>query len=209
MIRFYRVNDKYGEFSNFSPYEIYVLGMNWKTSEHYFQARKFNNSDLIIKVMDAPTPKEAASIGRDRKNKICENWELIKLDVMREAIYAKFTQHNNLKKLLLSTGDEVIVEASPYDYFWSEGADQTGGNHLGKILMEVRDRIRKESNHPPIAPWEFNSEAEPYDFFWSQGEAEDVAVNWYRYIKSLSREEREKYFYDVESPDNWRKHFIN
>lgn len=208
-IKFYKVNDKYGEFSNFSPYEVHVLGTTWKTSEHYFQARKFQDSNLVIKVMDASTPMEAANIGRDRNNKIRDDWESIKLEVMKEVILAKFTQHENLKELLLSTGTEDIVEASQYDSFWGEGADGKGKNHLGNILQEVREQIRQSSSVVVTAPWEFNSEAEPYDFYWSQGEAEDVAVNWYKYIKSLSSEEQEKYFVDSKIPKNWRDWALN
>jgi len=205
MIRFYKVNEKFGEFSNFSPYEVYVLGTTWKTSEHYFQARKFQDSNLVLKVMDAPSPMEAAKIGRDRNNTIRDDWESIKLDVMREVVHAKFTQHASLKKLLLSTGNEDIVEASPYDSFWGEGSDGSGTNHLGKVLMEVREQIRQESSVEVTTPWSFNSEAEPYDFFWSQGEAEDIVVNWYKYIKSLSDENRERYFVQAQTPDNWRE----
>lgn len=209
MIRFYKVNERYGGFSNFSPHEVLVLGTTWKTSEHYFQARKFQNSNLILKVMDAPTPMEAANIGRDRNYLIRSDWESIKLGVMREVILAKFTQHEDLKILLLSTGFEDIVEASPYDFFWGEGADGSGTNHLGKILMEVREQIRQISNVDVIAPWNFNSEAEPYDFFWSQGEAEDIAINWYKFVKSLSTNDKEQYFLAVRIPDNWREWFSN
>ncbi|WP_082355647.1 NADAR family protein [Pseudoalteromonas porphyrae] len=209
MIRFYKVSEKYGEFSNFSPYEVVVLGMVWKTSEHYFQARKFQDSSLVIKVMDAPTPMEAANIGRDRSYPIREDWDTIKLEVMKEVILAKFTQNENLKELLLSTGSEKIVEASPYDYFWGEGADGSGKNYLGRILMEAREDIRKTSCVDVIAPWTFNSDAEPYDFFWSQGEAEDVAVNWYKYVKSLSNEELEQYFAESKIPENWRQWAMN
>lgn len=204
MIKFYRINDSYGEFSNFSPYNIILRGTTWNTSEHYFQARKFKDVDLIFKVMDAPTPMEAARIGRDRNNKIREEWESIKLDIMKEAVYAKFTQHRNLKDLLLSTGNEELVEASPYDSFWGEGEDGKGLNHLGKILMEVREQIRQEPPIEVILPWEFNAEAEPYDFFWSQGEAESIIVNWSRHVKSLSDEEKEQYFNEIQIPDNWR-----
>jgi ribA/ribD-fused uncharacterized protein len=205
-IEFYKVNEKYGEFSNFSSFNIYLLGTTWKTTEHYFQARKFHDSNIVLKIMDATSPKEAAWIGRDLNNKIRNDWELIKIDVMREAIYAKFTQHNCLRELLLSTNDELIIEASPYDYFWGEGAEKTGKNYLGQILMEVRGKIKLAPKFEVIAPWDFNSEAEPYDFFWSQGKAEDILVNWYTYIKSLSSEEKKEYIRCNSIPESWGKH---
>jgi hypothetical protein len=70
-----------------------------------------------------------------------QDWEDIKVDVMRRGLQAKFQQNENLKKLLLSTGDAEIVEDSPYDSFW--GAARNGKNMLGKLLMEVRQTLKE------------------------------------------------------------------
>ena len=181
------------------------MGTVWQTSEHYFQARKFTSNKVMLSVMDAATPMEAAKIGRNPSNELRNDWESIKDEVMREAVAAKFSQHNDLRKLLLSTGDEEIIEASPRDYYWGEGEDGTGRNELGKILMQVRTELReKELQPPPVEPWIFNSMAEPYDFFWSQGEAEQVVVKWNQYFSSLSKEQKQKVIMSDETPTEWK-----
>jgi ribA/ribD-fused uncharacterized protein len=63
---------------------------------------------------------------------------------MREALWAKFTQHPELRSLLLSTGDETIVEHTENDNYWGDGGDGSGRNRLGVLLMELREKLRTE-----------------------------------------------------------------
>lgn len=145
-IYFYKVWQPYGCFSNFSPHGIQIRGTYWPTVEHYYQAQKFVGSvdAVIIPVIHAaPTPEAAAALGRCCTRKLRQDWELVKTQVMREAVLQKFLTHTDIRKVLLFTGDEILVENSPTDYFWGCGADQTGHNQLGKILMNVREQIRK------------------------------------------------------------------
>ena len=58
--------------------------------------------------------------------------------IMYEVVYAKFTQHEDLTKLLLDTGDECLVEAAEHDPYWGWGPSRNGLNKLGRILMTVR-----------------------------------------------------------------------
>ena len=90
----------------------------------------------------ASTPARAAEIGRQRSRPLRPDWEDVKDDVMRVAVRAKFTQHEELRELLLSTGDEELVEHTTNDAYWADGGDGTGKNMLGKILMEVRAELR-------------------------------------------------------------------
>ena len=141
VIEFYLVNEAYGEFSNFSRFRVWLAGKSWPTSEHYFQAMKFDSEVDQEAIRLAATPKIAAEMGRDRKRKLREDWESVKDDVMRDVLLAKFTQHEVLKVLLLSTGDCKLVEHTKNDAYWGDGGDGTGKNRLGEILMEVRSRI--------------------------------------------------------------------
>ncbi len=146
-IYFYKVNEPYGCFSNFSPHSIQLQGEKWKTVEHYYQAQKFLGSideenSLIIK--SAPTPEQAAALGRDCRRQLRSNWEQIKLQVMRKAVLQKFLTHQDIQAILLSTADVLIVEDSPNDYYWGCGKAKTGDNHLGKILMSVREEIKSK-----------------------------------------------------------------
>lgn len=145
-IYFYKVNELYGCFSNFSPHRICIQGQNWQTVEHYYQSQKFvgtQDAALIPIIHAATTPEEAAALGRDRTRKVRLDWELVKAHVMREAVLTKFLTHADIQMVLLATGDRLIVENSATDYYWGCGRDRSGQNQLGKILMSVRQEIRQ------------------------------------------------------------------
>jgi ribA/ribD-fused uncharacterized protein len=141
-IEFYSVGDDYGELSNFALYPITLKGKRWPTSEHYFQAQKFLATQDQEEIRSANTPMLAARWGRDRKRKLRRDWESVKIGVMREAVEAKFRQHDELRALLLATGDAILVEHTENDEFWGDGGDGSGRNELGRILMAVRERLR-------------------------------------------------------------------
>ncbi len=143
-IRFYRVNDPYGCFSNFAPYEIEMEGTRWPTSEHYFQAQKFESAEAKKEIREDSSPMNAARRGRNRKWPLRPDWEQVKDQVMYEAVKAKFTQHADLKENILSTGDSTIIEHTDNDRYWADGGDGSGKNMLGQILMRVREELRKE-----------------------------------------------------------------
>jgi N-glycosidase YbiA len=140
-INFYRASDDYGEFSNFSRHSIFLDGARWPTSEHYFQAQKFHDAAYRERIRRARSPMDAANLGRDRKQKLRNDWESVKDEVMRKALRAKFTQHEELKILLLGTGDAKLVEHTANDSYWGDGGDGRGRNRLGQLLMQVREEL--------------------------------------------------------------------
>lgn len=142
-IYFYVEREKpYGCFSNFSAHSFMLDELYWATSEHYFQAQKFMGTPYLEKVRQTKTPKDAANMGRDRSFPLRLDWEQVKDDVMRKAVLQKFTTHADIREILLATGDEVLVENSPVDYYWGCGKDGSGKNKLGQILMEIRGALR-------------------------------------------------------------------
>jgi len=144
-IYFYKVWQPYGCFSNFSPHGIEIQGTYWATVEHYYQAQKFVGSveatKIIPLIQAAPSPEMAAALGRCPTRQLRPDWDLVKTQVMRQAVFKKFITHREIREVLLTTGDEVLVENSPTDYFWGCGDDKSGQNHLGRILMLVREEI--------------------------------------------------------------------
>jgi ribA/ribD-fused uncharacterized protein len=134
--------DPHGCFSNFSHHGFELGGCWWPTSEHYFQAQKFAGTPHADAVRGARTAKLAAEMGRDRKRPLRRDWEGVKDDVMRRAVLRKFETHADIRALLLDTGEEQIVEHAPRDHYWGSGADGSGKNMLGRILMEVRATLR-------------------------------------------------------------------
>jgi len=146
IIRFFSVSDDYGCFSNFAPYPVRIMGKDWQTSEHFFQAQKFldrHDQELVRKIH---CPVVAARMARRAERHRREDWDEIKDSVMRQAVLAKFSQHEEIRRILVATGDAVIVEHSQKDRYWGDAGDGSGENMLGKILMEVREELRRESD---------------------------------------------------------------
>lgn len=144
-IRFYRVNEPYGEFSNFSAHPFELKGKTWPTSEHYFQAQKFAGTEHEEAIRLAKSPMVAARMGRDRERPLRADWEMVKDEIMREALRAKFQQHPALRGLLLKTGEAELIEHTANDQYWADGGDGTGRNRLGQLLMELRAELKGTS----------------------------------------------------------------
>ena len=141
---FYATDKPYGEFSNFSRHPIVLDSVTWPTSEHYFQAQKFAGTPFVAEVRAQPTPMLAAQMGRRRDLPFRADWDAVKDDVMRAALRAKFTQHPELRALLLETGDAELIEHTRNDSYWADGGDGSGRNRLGELMMELRGTLRKE-----------------------------------------------------------------
>jgi ribA/ribD-fused uncharacterized protein len=142
VIKFYGTSSEYGCFSNFAPHPIRLNGCTWPTVEHYFQAQKFPDTEYEEAIRRAKSPAKAKGMGRTRRYRLRRDWERVKDGIMREAVLAKFTQHEDIREMLLATGDALIIEDSPTDAYWGIGAHGGGKNKLGKILMSVRDQLR-------------------------------------------------------------------
>ena len=142
ILDFYSTKDPYGEFSNFSGFPVFVDGEWWSTSEHYYQAQKYETEELRDWVQFAPSPMEAANRGRDPKFPKRKDWDQVKDSFMEKVLFDKYTRHEELRELLLSTGDSHIYEHTTNDCYWGDCGNRTGKNHLGLLLMKVRDSLR-------------------------------------------------------------------
>ena len=143
-IRFYKEFGEYGYLATYSNYGFFKDGVFWKTSEHYYQAQKFKDSETKIRIQNAETPKIASTIGRDRKLNLRSDWEEVKQDVMFDAVYYKFKQNKDILQKLLDTGNARIVEATVKESYWGCGPNNDGQNNYGKILIKVREKLRIE-----------------------------------------------------------------
>ncbi len=141
VIEFYSTTGDYGCFSNFSRHSIFLKKKRWPTSEHYFQAQKFAGEPDEEEIRTTAKPAQAASMGRDRKRPLRRDWESVKEQVMLDALRAKFTQHDDLKAILIGTGDAVLVEHTVNDSYWGDGGDGSGRNRLGQLLMKLREEL--------------------------------------------------------------------
>jgi hypothetical protein len=145
------IEQPYGCFSNFSAHGFELDNAWWPTSEHYFQAQKFAGTPFVEQVRQARSPKEAASLGRQRTLPLRPDWEQAKDEIMLQAVLRKFETHADIRAILLGTEDEEIIENTTTDQYWGCGTDGTGQNMLGKTLMQVRQILRNRTHHeqPP------------------------------------------------------------
>ncbi len=164
----------YGIFSNFPMRPIVIDGATWNSSEIYFQAKKFVGTEHEALVAAAADSQTAADMGRERTRPLRADWDQplpegkgewadneqlrtlwakyvgvdrpmrVKDYVMFVAVRAKFTQHEEYREVLISTGDAIIVEQTKNDSYWADGGDGSGFNMLGKLLMIVRDMIASQ-----------------------------------------------------------------
>lgn len=129
--------DEYFFLSNFYPVEIKLDGIVYPNAEAAFQAQKTLDVEERRKFSMLKEPVQAKRLGR--KVKLRDDWEEVKLDIMTEIVSQKFLQHPHLIEMLLQTGDEELVEGNKWgDRFWGVCKGK-GENHLGKILMKIRD----------------------------------------------------------------------
>ncbi len=145
-----RIDDFRGAYfflSNFSPVQVTLDGMTFPTVEHAYQAAKTPDPLERQRILGASTPDLARKMGRKLTQRL--DWPEARVEVMQDLVAQKFDGHPDLAKLLLATGDAELVEENTWhDNFWgdcrcSSCAAVAGQNRLGRILMEVRERLRR------------------------------------------------------------------
>lgn len=153
-IQFYRASEEpYGCLSNLYKRVVVFEGENFQTSEHAYQAGKARKSQVRDWILAAPSPALVAMAAHGLYWwDIRSDWSKIKFDRMRDVLRAKFSQHEDLRDLLLLTGDARLVESAtvdnPVNRTWGE-VKGVGKNMLGKLLMEVRDELRVAASKQP------------------------------------------------------------
>ena len=143
-IEFYKEFGDLGYLASYSNHGFYIDDVFYKTVEHYYQAKKFDNKEIINKILNCDTPKEASIIGRDRKNTRIDNFKDIKLSVMYKGVLEKFRQNSDIRAKLIETRNQKIKEMTVKESYWGVGPEKDGENHMGKILMKVRRQLKKD-----------------------------------------------------------------
>ncbi|GJE95769.1 NADAR family protein [Phanerochaete sordida] len=147
-IMFYGPNEPYYEFANALPCKVRHGEDEYPTAEHLYQASKFfhsKNPGLADHIRVQPTCYAAIQAARRLLNAQRSDWPKARQPSMEATLKAKFSQHQDLRQMLLSTGDKQLVYANPNDAFWGLGLDGSGMNELGKSLMSLRDALRAQS----------------------------------------------------------------
>lgn len=141
--------------SQWFPAGFQLDGEHYLTAEHWMMASKarlFDDSKSLKLILEAPDPKSAKALGRKVKDFDNYVWNANSRRIVTEGNVAKFGQNPELRKFLVDTGEQILVEASPYDRVWGIGLKATdkksahpstwqGQNLLGFALMDVRERL--------------------------------------------------------------------
>jgi ribA/ribD-fused uncharacterized protein len=144
-------------FSQWYPAAFTLASDTYATAEHWMMAEKarlFGNDEVRARIIAARHPDEAKKLGRQVTSFDPQVWNEQKYELVQAGNCQKFSQHAQLKEYLLTTGNRVLVEASPVDAIWGIGLAAThpdamqpawwpGENLLGFALMEVRDQLRR------------------------------------------------------------------
>lgn len=134
-------SNRYNFLSNFYPVGIVFEGIRYPSVEHAYQAAKTLSEVDRITISHARYAGQAKSIGR--RVKLRENWDEIRLDVMLTLLREKFKSPKLATRLLLTKDEELVEENYWNDTFWGV-CKGVGENHLGKLLMQVREELKNE-----------------------------------------------------------------
>lgn len=139
------MHNGYEFLSNMHRCTIVIDGQGYGSTEHYYQSQKATNEALRKYIIAAPTPYYAKLVASViRKKDKDPRWHERNLGVMRTALLAKFTQNLELGEKLIATGNAILLEANEEDEFWGTGREGNGTNMLGKLLMELREKLALE-----------------------------------------------------------------
>lgn len=132
-----------GEFyflSNFYPTPVTFDEIVYPSSEHAYVAAKTTDETTRRVIAKIPSAFEVKKYGR--KIKIRDNWHGVKWGLMYTIVGSKFRRNLHLKELLLDTGNITLIEGNTWgDTYWGV-CEGVGQNHLGRILMRIREELR-------------------------------------------------------------------
>ncbi len=132
--------------SSTSAHIFELSGQQWQTAEHYYQACKFSTEDAMgaysKKILACDTGIAANKLGNCWWKRKRPDFKQVRKIIMTRALYSKVQQHSEVKDYLMASGEQLIVETSLYGHYWGIGRDQRGENHMGKIWMDIRAKLR-------------------------------------------------------------------
>jgi len=133
--------------STFYPFPFIWDGREWPSVEHCYQAWKTLDSACQEFIRTRPSAAKARKAGQNCPS-IRGDWELIRLGAMRSALLTLYVSNDRLAEYLLSTEHEVLVHDAPWDAFWGS----PGQNHLGVLLMDIRQRMQASAGKNGESP---------------------------------------------------------
>ena len=140
-------NEQYAWLSSYFPSPIKdKKGRTWRTAEHAYQACKTIVPEEMQYIYDAPNGKIAKERGKAATLRPEWNNDMA-IQIMTRVLRQKFTQHDELREKLLSTGTEELIFHAPWDDFWGSGPQNKGRNWLGILIMALRTELQEETTN--------------------------------------------------------------
>jgi N-glycosidase YbiA len=125
--------------SNFYPAKVIYEDIEYPSSEHAYQAAKTLDKNIRKEISKLDSPGKAKRYWKNKS--IRSDWKSVSLEVMLDIVRIKFKSNIMLALWLKHTNKQELVEGNKWnDTFWGK-CNGIGENHLGKILMQVRDEI--------------------------------------------------------------------
>ncbi len=138
-----RFRGEYFFLSNFYPIEIKYEEFTYPSLEHAYMAQKSNSFKWRIFCTDSFNTAGLVKT-MSKQEKLVEDWEEKKVELMEKLLRIKFT-HISLRKKLLETGDKILIEGNWHgDKFWGKCLKTdppVGENILGRLLMKIRSEL--------------------------------------------------------------------
>jgi len=146
--------------SNFSAFRVRLLvddgsggevHCSFDTSEAAYHWFKFPHApELQARIRAAQSAHDTFKLAERYRDYRRQDWDAVKVEIMREILRAKAEQHEYVRRKLLETGDRVLVENSWRDDFWGWGPNRDGKNALGRLWMEIRAELRADQRDAVI-----------------------------------------------------------
>lgn len=146
-ITFKSTKGNHGGLSNMAPnYPLYIGGTKILTAEVLYQCLRFpDHPNIQEELIKFASPISAKMYGRNFINLTRGDWKQYRFAIMRFCLELKLHQnYNTFSELLLATKNLPIVEFTDKDKVWGailEGEYYIGTNALGRLLMELREKI--------------------------------------------------------------------
>ena len=101
--------------------DFWSVANTYLCMEQYMMAGKaelFGDHEIREQILKCSDPKQIKALGRKVRGFDQMVWDKFKYAIVLNGNWCKFSQNRNLREFLLSTGDSVLAEASPYDNIW-------------------------------------------------------------------------------------------
>ena len=135
------IENRWQYLSPFSAHEVELDGVVYKTAEHAYQALRMIPS-AQQQVIDTKSPMDAWRLAQELKDSGKLDLNLDKDDLMERIFRAKLDQHQDIRHILLDSGERELLKVYDTDYYWGTGADGSGENRMGKLWMKLRTELQ-------------------------------------------------------------------